>query len=38
VQSLICTGNIGNRETNDWLKSLSSNFICVKGDMDEQVI
>eukprot|EP01017_Pseudomicrothorax_dubius_P001294 TRINITY_DN0_c4233_g1_i3.p1 TRINITY_DN0_c4233_g1~~TRINITY_DN0_c4233_g1_i3.p1 ORF type:complete len:187 (+),score=52.42 TRINITY_DN0_c4233_g1_i3:40-600(+) len=35
VQHVICTGNIGNRETTDWLKSLSNNFHVVKGDFDE---
>ena len=38
VQSFICTGNVGNRETLDFLKSLSSNFICVRGDCDSTVI
>jgi vacuolar protein sorting-associated protein 29 len=35
VQHVICTGNIGNRETLDWLKTLSSNLHVVKGDFDE---
>ena len=32
------TGNIGNRETMDYLKSLSNNFVCVKGETDDNVI
>ncbi len=35
VSHVICTGNVGNRETLDWLKGLSSNFVMVKGDFDE---
>eukprot|EP00828_Plagiopyla_frontata_P016161 TRINITY_DN2101_c0_g2_i1.p1 TRINITY_DN2101_c0_g2~~TRINITY_DN2101_c0_g2_i1.p1 ORF type:complete len:193 (+),score=23.83 TRINITY_DN2101_c0_g2_i1:144-722(+) len=35
VQNVICTGNIGNRETIDWLKTLSGNFQTVLGDCDE---
>eukprot|EP01016_Furgasonia_blochmanni_P048403 TRINITY_DN71_c0_g1_i2.p5 TRINITY_DN71_c0_g1~~TRINITY_DN71_c0_g1_i2.p5 ORF type:complete len:122 (-),score=36.89 TRINITY_DN71_c0_g1_i2:612-977(-) len=35
VQNVLCTGNVGSRETLDWLKSLSSNFQIVKGDFDE---
>lgn len=35
VQYVFCTGNIGNRETSDWLKSLSGNSHFVKGDYDE---
>lgn len=35
IQHVLSLGNAGNKESNDWLKSLSSNFHCVKGDLDE---
>jgi len=35
VQYVLCTGNIGSKETTDWLKSLSDNFVMVKGDYDD---
>ena len=35
VQHVLCLGNIGNRESYDWLKSLSNDFHSVKGDFDE---
>ena len=35
VQHVLCLGNIGNRESLDWLKSLSNDFHYVKGDFDE---
>ena len=35
VQHVLCTGNIGNREHSDWLKSLASNVHIVRGDFDE---
>ena len=35
VQHIICTGNIGNREHTDWLKSLAANVHFVRGDFDE---
>ena len=35
VQHVLCLGNIGNRESYDWLKSLSNDFQSVKGDFDE---
>ncbi|CAD8110907.1 unnamed protein product [Paramecium sonneborni] len=35
VQYVFCTGNVGNRETQDWLKTLSGNTHFVKGDFDE---
>jgi vacuolar protein sorting-associated protein 29 len=35
VQHVLSLGNIGNRETLDWLKSLSNDFHHVKGDFDE---
>lgn len=37
VQHVLCTGNIGNREHTDWLKSLSSNVHIVRGDFDEGI-
>ena len=38
VQHVLCLGNIGNQETNDWLKSLSKDFHIVKGDFDQDEI
>jgi vacuolar protein sorting-associated protein 29 len=35
VQHVLCLGNIGNKESFDWLKSLSNDFHSVKGDFDE---
>jgi vacuolar protein sorting-associated protein 29 len=35
VQHVLCLGNIGNRESLDWLKSLSNDFHHVKGDFDD---
>ena len=35
VQHVLCLGNIGNRESLDWLKSLSNDFHQVKGDFDD---
>jgi vacuolar protein sorting-associated protein 29 len=32
IDNVICTGNIGNRETYDWLRGLSPNLHVVKGD------
>ncbi|KRX03097.1 hypothetical protein PPERSA_10178 [Pseudocohnilembus persalinus] len=36
VKYVFSTGNIGNKETLDWLKSLSQNFHTVKGDFEEE--
>ena len=36
VQYVFCTGNVGNRETMDWVKSLSSNCHIVRGDFDDE--
>ena len=36
IQHVLCLGNIGSRESYDWLKSLSNDFHCVKGDFDEE--
>ena len=35
IQHVLCLGNIGSNESYDWLKSLSNDFHCVKGDFDE---
>lgn len=35
VQHILCTGNVGNREHSDWLKSLAANVHFVRGDFDE---
>ena len=35
LQHVLSLGNIGSRESNDWLKSLSNDFHQVKGDYDE---
>lgn len=35
IQYVLSLGNIGSRESYDWLKSLSSNFHGVKGEYDE---
>ena len=34
VQHVLCLGNIGSQETYDWLRSLSNDFQCVKGNFD----
>ncbi len=34
LQHVLSLGNIGSRESNDWLKSLSNDFHQVKGDYD----
>jgi len=34
---VICTGNVGNRETVDWLKGLSDKFSMVKGEFDHVI-
>jgi vacuolar protein sorting-associated protein 29 len=35
IQHVLCTGNIGNREHTDWVKSLANNVHIVRGDFDE---
>ena len=35
LQHVLSLGNIGSCESYDWLKSLSNDFHCVKGDYDE---
>ena len=34
VQQVICTGNVGNRESINWLKGLSEKFTMVQGDYE----
>jgi vacuolar protein sorting-associated protein 29 len=34
IQHVICTGNIGNRETTDWLKTICGEVHLVRGDYD----
>lgn len=35
VQYVFCTGNVGCRETTDWVKTLSGHSNFVRGDWDE---
>jgi len=35
IQHVLCLGNMGSKESYDWLKSLSNNFQAVKGEFDE---
>jgi len=34
LHNVICTGDVGSRDILDWLKSLSDNFVMVKGQYD----
>ena len=34
INHVLCLGNMGSKESYDWLKSLSNDFHCVKGDYD----
>lgn len=34
VQHVLCTGNLGNKETTDWVKGLSASIHIVAGDFD----
>ena len=34
INHVLCLGNMGSTESYDWLKSLSNNYHCVKGDYD----
>ena len=34
INHILCLGNMGSSESYEWLKTLSSNFHCVKGDYD----
>jgi len=35
ISHVICTGNVGNQQTLDMLKDISTNFTIVRGDCDE---
>jgi vacuolar protein sorting-associated protein 29 len=35
IQQILCTGNVCDRETYDWLKTVSADVQVVKGDYDE---
>ncbi|KAL4471579.1 hypothetical protein ABPG74_008472 [Tetrahymena malaccensis] len=35
IQYVLCTGNVGSRDTYDWIKSISNQCHIVKGDFDE---
>jgi len=37
IQYVLSLGNIGSRDSYDWLKSLSNNFHAVKGEYDENI-
>ena len=37
INHVLCLGNMGSKESYDWLKSLSNDFHCVKGDYDLDV-
>jgi vacuolar protein sorting-associated protein 29 len=37
IQYVLSLGNIGSRDSYDWLKSLSSNFHAVKGEYDDNI-
>jgi vacuolar protein sorting-associated protein 29 len=37
VQHVLCTGNLGNKETLDWVKGLSTSIHIVAGDFDMDV-
>ena len=34
INHIFCLGNMGSNEQYEWLKTLSNNFYCVKGDYD----
>ena len=34
INHILCLGNMGSNEQYEWLKTLSTNFHCVKGDYD----
>lgn len=36
VQQILCTGNITDKDTYDLLRSIASDVVCVRGDMDDQ--
>jgi vacuolar protein sorting-associated protein 29 len=35
IQQILCTGNVCDRETYEWLRTVSSDVQVVKGDYDE---
>ena len=35
IQHILCTGNLGTKETYDYLKTIASDVHVVKGDFDE---
>ncbi|KAI9101836.1 Metallo-dependent phosphatase-like protein [Phlyctochytrium arcticum] len=35
IQQILCTGNLTSRETLDYLRTIASDILLVKGDMDE---
>jgi len=35
IDYLVCLGNVGNKENYEFLKGLSKNFYCIKGDYEE---
>ncbi|KAJ3016962.1 Vacuolar protein sorting-associated protein 29 [Thoreauomyces humboldtii] len=37
IQQILCTGNLTSRETLDYLRTVSSDILLVKGDMDESI-
>ncbi|KNC96434.1 MJ0936 family phosphodiesterase [Spizellomyces punctatus DAOM BR117] len=37
IQQIICTGNLTSRETLDYLRTVASDILLVKGDMDESL-
>ena len=34
INHILCLGNMGSKDQYEWLKTLSNNFYCVKGDYD----
>ena len=34
INHILCLGNMGSKESYDWVKTLSNKFDCVKGDFD----
>ena len=38
IQQILCTGNLLSKQTLDYLRTIASDVVCVKGDMDEIVV
>jgi predicted phosphodiesterase len=38
IQQIICTGNICDKETLDYLKTIAGDITVVKGDFDEVIL